>query len=107
MAYTFEDLKKMTATRLREIADTLDHEVLHGHSTMHKDELLAALCEALGIEAHEHHEVVGVDKALIKREIRDLKARRQQALEAGDEEEYRRILKRIHRLKRNLRRATV
>ena len=39
---------------------------------MHKEELLVALCTALGIQAHEHHEVVGIDKSKVKAKIRAL-----------------------------------
>ena len=59
MKHTYEDLHGKTVAELREIAEGIEHEGLHGYTTMHKEELLPALCTALGIEAHEHHEVVG------------------------------------------------
>lgn len=107
MAYTYEDLSAKKVADLREIAKDLDHEALRGYTTMHKTQLLAGLCRALGIEAHEHHDVVGVDKSAIKARIRELKVARQTALEARDAAELRRVRRQIHRLKRRLRGATV
>lgn len=42
----------MRVVDLREIAKGQDHTALRGYSTMHKEELVKALCEAFGIEAH-------------------------------------------------------
>ncbi len=97
MEHTYEELHKLTVAELRDIAQGIEHEALQGYSTMHKEQLLPALCNALGIEAHVHHEVVGIDKAKVKARIRALKAQRDEALEAKD---------RV-RLKRKIRRATV
>ena len=102
--YTYEQLHGMNVGQLREIADGLAADAVPGHSTMHKEHLLPALCEALGIEAHTHHEVVGIDKTAIKRQIRALKVERDAALAAGDVAEVRRTRQRIHRLKREIRR---
>jgi hypothetical protein len=74
---------------------------------MHKEQILPLLCQVLGIEMHTHHEVVGVDKSVVKAEIRALRAQRDQAIEAGDQDQLRRVRRRIHRLKGRLRRATV
>jgi len=97
----------MTVANLREIASDIDHDAVHGYSTMHKEHLIPALCEALEIEAHEHHEVVGLDKAAVKAEIRGAKARRDEALAAGESAAYKSALRDIHRLKHRLRRATI
>ena len=67
MSHTFEELKHTRVADLREIAKDVDHDALRGYSTMHKEELVQALCTALGIEAHVHHEVVGIDKAAVER----------------------------------------
>lgn len=107
MPHTYHELHGMTVAKLREIASEIDHEAVHGYSTMHKEHLIPALCEALGIEAHEHHEVVGLDKSAVKAEIRAAQGRRDDALAAGDKSAYRSELRRIHRLKHELRRATV
>jgi hypothetical protein len=105
MAYTYEQLHKMTVVQLRQIADGIEHEELKGHSTMHKEKLLPALCKALGIEAHAHHVVVGIDKSKIKAEIRKLKKERDEALQKKDSARQRAIRKEIHNLKQKLRRA--
>lgn len=107
MTYTYDELHKKTVAQLREIAEPIEHDALHGFRTMHKHELLPALCTALGIEAHDHHEVVGLDKARLKAQIRDLKLRRDVALEARDRKEVQAIRHKIKRLKRKIRRATV
>lgn len=107
MAHTWDELHEMTVARLREVAQEIEHDALHGYSTMHKEELIPALCDALGIEAHAHHEVVGIDKAAVKAEIRELKVKRDEAFAAGNNAEVRRARRRIHRLKGKLRRATI
>jgi hypothetical protein len=108
MAYTYDELHKKTVAQLRKIAkEQGDHEELHGFLTMHKHELLPALCTVLGIEAHEHHDVIGLDKAKMKTQIRALKLKRDAALEARDYKELKETRHKIKRLKRKIRRATV
>ncbi len=107
MEHTFEELEKKKVAELREIAEGIEHDALHGHTTMHKDQLLKALCTALGIEAHEHHDVVGIDKRAIKLQIRELKAKRDAALQAHDHAELKLVRRKLHRLKRKIRAATV
>ena len=107
MAHTYEELSKMTVAGLREIASGIEHEALQGHTATPKARLLPALCEALGIEAHKHHEVVGVDKTAIKVQIRQLKVQRDSVLEAGNKKELKPILREIRNLKRKLHKATV
>ena len=106
MAHTYEELHKKTVAQLRKIAKELDRPI-RGYTTMHKEHLLPALCEALGIEAHEHHEVVGLDKTKVKAEIKKLKAKREKALEKHDSKKLKTIRREIHALKRKLRRAIV
>ncbi len=107
MEYTYEGLKKKTVAQLRAIAGPMDHEALKGHKTMHKEDLVLALCEALGVPTHVQHEVVGVDKAAIKARIQELKVKRDEALEAHDHANLKLVRRRIHRLKRKIRKATV
>ncbi len=107
MTHTYEELHSMTVAELREVAKELDSEALRGYSSMHKEELLVALCESLGIEAHVTHHVVGLDKTQVKMEIRDLKQQRQAAIDSGDHAELKKIRRKIHRLKRKIRKATV
>lgn len=107
MAYTYEQLHAMTVVQLRGIAEGIEHEAVKGFSTMHKEKLLPALCHALGIEAHVHHHVVGVNKATIKLEIRKLKTERGAALAAKNPAALKEVRTRIRELKKRLRKAMV
>jgi hypothetical protein len=107
MAQTFEELRKKTVAELREIAKDIDHEALKGHTQMHKADLLKALCTALHIETHEHHDVAGINKTDVKAKIREYKKKRDEALAAHDHPQLKAIRREIHRLKRMIHRATV
>ena len=106
MDYTWEQLHKMRVADLRKIAEGNEHAQLQGYTTMHKEQLVLALCHALGIEDHAHHEVVGLNKTKIKQGIKALKKERDAALAAKDAEKLRAVRRDIHHLKRQLRRAT-
>lgn len=103
MAYTYEELKAKTIAELREIAKGMPNDTLQGYSQMNKDHLLPALCKALGVDMHEHHEVVGIDKAGIKAKIRELKRQRDAALEAADHTQLKEVRRHIHHLNHQLR----
>jgi hypothetical protein len=106
MAYTIEELKHKTLADLREIAKGIEHEAVQGYTQLNKPHLIGALAKALGIQ-HEHHEVVGVDKAGIKARIRQLKTQRESALAAHDHAQLKVVRRTIHRLKRRIHKATV
>jgi DNA-binding IclR family transcriptional regulator len=106
MAHTFEELKHKTVVELREIAKGIEHEAVQGYTQMNKEHLLVAISKAIGIK-HEHHEVVGVDKASIKARIRELKKKRDEALSAHNHNELKVVRRTIHRLKRQISKATV
>lgn len=106
MDYTYEQLKHMTVADLREIAKGSEHEALQGYTQLNKEHLVVALSQALGIK-HEHHDVVGVDKASIKARIRELKKKREDALSAHDHVQLKVVRRTIHRLKRQIHKATV
>jgi len=105
MAYTYEQLSKMTVAELRKIADGIENENLKGHMVMHKEQLLPLLCNALGIETHAHHHVIGIDKSAIKLEIRKLKVERSATIEKHDYKHLREIRRHIHDLKRKIRKS--
>jgi hypothetical protein len=109
MAHTYEELHKKTVAELRDIAKDLDHEAVQGFTQMNKDHLLPAICTALGIkvEKHHHHEAEGIDKRKIKDQLKELKAARQKAMEAGDYAELKAIRRKYHRLNHRIRSATV
>jgi len=107
MSYTYEQLSKMTVAELRHIADEMENEDLKGHNTMHKDKLLPILCHVLGVEGHVHHEIKGVNKTKIKKEIRALKVERASALDTHNPAKLHEVREKIHHLKRLLRHYTV
>ncbi len=107
MAHTYDELKHSTLAQLKEIAKEIDHEAVEGFTQMNKDHLLQALCKALGIEMHVHHEVVGIDKSSIKKQIKELKVERDKALEAHDHKQLKDVRGQIKKLKNKIRRATV
>ena len=107
MAHTFEELKGKTVAEMREIAKGIEHEAVKGATQMNKDHLLKALCTALGIEMHAHHQVVGIDKSAIKLKIRALRKKRDEILASKDRAELGVVLRQIHSLKRTIRRAMV
>ena len=49
--YDYDALHSMNVHQLQEIAENIDHQAVHGFTTMHKEELLHALCQALGMPA--------------------------------------------------------
>ena len=107
MAYTHHELKHKTLAELRDIAKDIDHEALQGYTQLNKEHLVVAMCKALNIDIHEHHEVVGIDKAAIKGRIKEWKKKRDAALEAHDHAQLKSARRSIHRLKRQIHKATV
>ncbi|GMR24155.1 MAG: hypothetical protein BMS9Abin37_2662 [Acidobacteriota bacterium] len=107
MEHTYDSLTQKTVAELREIAEGMDHDKVHGYKSVHKEDLVKLLCGALGIDAHEHHKVVGLDKAKIKAQIQALKEKRTAALEAHDPKQLKWTRLNIKRLKHKIRRATV
>src|SRR5262245_12887620 len=104
MSYTYHELKEKTIQELREIAKGVENQdAVQGYSQLNKDHLLPALCNALGIAAHEHHDVTGIDKPAIKKRMRDLKAKRQAALEAHDAALLKNVRRQIHHYNRQIR----
>ncbi len=107
MEHTYQDLHEMTVAELREVASGLEHEAVQGYTQLNKEHLLLAVCQALSIDPHEHHEAVGINKAKIKADIRKLKVDRQGALESKNSRELKRIRREIRGLKRKIRKALV
>jgi hypothetical protein len=106
MTHTYEELRHKTVADLRDIAKGLDHEAVQGYTQLNKEHLIVALAKALGIQ-HVHHDVIGVDKAAIKARIRELKTKRADALAAHDHKQLKVVRRTIHRLKRQIHKATV
>jgi hypothetical protein len=107
MAYTFVELKRKTLAELREIAAGITHDAVQGHTQMNKDHLLEAVCKALSIDMHAHHEVKGIDKSAIKIQIREWQKKRDEALAAKDRKKLKVALNHIHHYKHQMRKAMV
>ena len=107
MAYTHQELKHKTLAELRDIAKDIEHEAVQGYTQLNKEHLVVALCKALNIDIHEHHDVVGIDKAAIKSRIKELKKKRDSAIAAHDRVQLKHARRSIHRLKRRIHKATV
>ena len=107
MAHTYEELKHKKVDDLRDIAKDIEHEAVQGYTQLTKAKLLEAICTALGLDTHEHHEVVGIDKKSIKADIRALKVKRDEILSSSSRDGLKEVLRDIHRLKRRIRKATV
>jgi hypothetical protein len=105
--HDFHELKTMTVAQLREIAAGIDHPAVKGYTQLRKAQVLAGICEALGLEMHEHHEVRGLDRAAARAKIREWKRKRQAALEAGDAAQLKFVRTKIRRLKRRIRKSMV
>jgi hypothetical protein len=103
MAHTYHELKEKTIAELRELAKGVDNPAVQGYSQMNKEHLLPALCHALGVDMHEHHDVKGIDKAALKAKIRTLKKQRDAALEARDPDALKSTRRHIHALNRQIR----
>jgi DNA-binding IclR family transcriptional regulator len=103
MAYTYAELKAKPVADLRELAKTIQDEAVQGYSQMNKDHLLPAICRALGIDTHEHHVAIGIDKAGIKAKIKELKKTRDAALAAHDHPALHDVRRHIHQLNRQIR----
>jgi DNA-binding IclR family transcriptional regulator len=104
MAFTYHQLKEKTIQELRDIAKDVDqHDAVQGYSQMNKEHLLPALCKAFGIDAYEHHQIVGIDKTAIKAKMRELKRQRDLALESHDHETLKSVRRQRHRLNRQIR----
>ncbi|MEJ2039976.1 MAG: Rho termination factor N-terminal domain-containing protein [Desulfosarcinaceae bacterium] len=94
-------LDKMTVKELREIAKEIpDITGVHG---MNKGDLLAAIKEVRGIKETPRKKAASVRD--IKAKIKELKAKRQEALEAKEKKQATILRRKISRLKKKSRQA--
>jgi DNA-binding IclR family transcriptional regulator len=107
MAFTYHELKEKNITQLRDIAKDLQHEAVQGYTQLNKEHLLVAVCTALNVPLHEHHDAAGIDKAALKAKMRALKKDRVAALEAGDSEKLKAVRRNIHSLNRQIKKHLV
>lgn len=99
----YNELNKMTVKALREEAGK--NEEITGASGMKKDELVDALCKAMGIEKpkKEKKAVAERSKVDVKKELKKHKELRLKALESNDKKELKKARFHIKRLKREIR----
>ena len=107
MAFTYHELKEKNIGQLRDIAKELQHEAVQGYTQLNKEHLLVALCTALSVPIHEHHDAVGIDKAALKARMRALKKDRDAALEAGDHAKLKAVRRSMHSLNREIKKHLV
>jgi hypothetical protein len=103
MAFTHHELRGKNITELRDIAKGIQHEAVKGYTQLNKEHLIVALCTALDIPMHEHHDVVGIDKSAIKAKMRALKATVPATIEGGDHARLKALRRQIHGLNRQIR----
>lgn len=101
----WHELSKKRVADLREMMKE-HYPTAQGVMSMKKEVLVQHLAEALGIEEPTKH-VVGIDKSAVKSKIAEHKELRQQALASGDHDALKLQRRKIHRLKRQLRKAMV
>jgi len=104
---SFEKLRKKTTLELREIAKGLEGEGIPGFANLGRNELLLALCRATGVPEDQYKHLKLVDKKPLKDRIETLKGERDAALQARDGAQLSRVRRKIHRLKRRLRAASL
>ena len=109
MQYTFDQLKGMTVAQMREIASGLEHDAIKGYTQLNKEHLLMALCTALNVDTHPRHKskLAGKDKAGIKLHLKELRTKRDAALEAHDHALLKAVRREMHATRRSLRKAIV
>ena len=100
------DWHELNKKRVADLRDMMKEHApqVTGVMSMKKDVIVKHLAEALEIE--EPRKVVeGIDKTAIKAKIMEHKTLRQQAIESGDHAELKTQRRKIHSLKRKLRKA--
>lgn len=95
-------LEKMTAIELRDVAKDIDG--IAGVHGMNKQELISAIKESRGIVDNKAKKASGQVRE-IKKQIKTLKAKRQEALAAKDAKQATICRRKIARLKKKTRRA--
>ena len=105
MAHTYHELKVKTVAELREVAKGIEHEAVQGYTQLNKDHLLIAICKALNIPTHEHHDAVGFDTAAAKAKISALKQARDEAVAAHDSTALKAVRRTIHHYNHMIRRS--
>jgi 3-deoxy-D-manno-octulosonic-acid transferase len=103
-----QDLEKMTAVQLRELAHK-EHPEITGVHAMKKEELLKAIREARGEKVVDKKKApkqkVKIDKKEAKRQIRELKSQKDALLREKNKKALARLRKKIKKLKKLTKKA--
>jgi len=100
------DWHELNKHRVADLRDMMKKHApqIQGVLSWKKEQLVAEVAQLLGIEK-PHTVIVGIDKTAVKERIKKQRELRLQALEAKDSAQLKRARRKIHRLKRKLRRA--
>ncbi|MCX8043016.1 MAG: Rho termination factor N-terminal domain-containing protein [Desulfobacterota bacterium] len=91
-----EELEKLTATKLRELA--AEYPEIQGAHAMKKEELIIAILKARGEPISSKKKDAHISD--VKKEIRKLKTEKEKALQEGDKKKITQLRKKIKQLKR-------
>jgi hypothetical protein len=97
----FHQLHKTRVVELREMAAKYGVE---GVSAWKKEQLVDFLAGKLGIDRHAHG-ALGINKDAVKKQLHELRKKRDEALAAHDAKALKQARRKRHRLKREIRRA--
>ena len=99
----YHDLQK---TRVADLRDMVKEQLpdIEGVIGLKKEELVDLLADHMGIEKPSKHIAAGLGKSKMKAKIKELKVKRQAALEAKDGKELKKYRRLIRREKRKMRR---
>jgi hypothetical protein len=102
-------LQKMTVTKLREEVIAKYHDEIKGVHGMRKDEIIAAMCQIMGIVVEEKHKPkkikVKMDKKQLKSRMKKLRAQLASARENKEKKQLNLIRKKIKKAKRTIRKV--
>ena len=100
------DWHELAKHRVADLRDMMKKHApdVQGVLSWKKEQLVEEVAKILGIEK-PHKVIAGLDKSAVKTKIKSQKGLRAQALEAKDPKQLKRARRKIHRLKRKLRRA--
>jgi hypothetical protein len=101
------DWHELNKHRVADLRDMMKKNApqIQGVLSWKKEQLVAEVAQLLGIEK-PHKVIEGIDKTAVKARIKKQRELRLAALEAKDSAQLKRARRKIHRLKRQLRRAT-
>lgn len=108
-----KDLKKMTATKLRELA-AKNYPSIHGVTGMKKDELISALLEGMkeNVEITVEKKIEGEEdflkkKKTLKQQVKEMKEQRDKAIKGKDQKLLKQSRYKLKKLRRALRRLNL